>query len=372
MHRGRMCGSLRGEGGAGRRLMLLVSAVAVVSVLGVVAAQPSGSVAPVVGGLLVVEQGQPSPRVTILTLAGRRLPVPARVREFPFGLSPDARLVAAVSADGVLIGPVRGGSMNSVLRGSCASSPCPYGSDPSYAWSPDSQRLAAAASPLHGPTLLKLFNRSGQMVRSFTLPQGDPAHGARVYHHLLPWSPDGSRLLLLRSNDYGPTAAVVLDIEAAKLRTLAPMHFCSEPSLAWSPDARLVALAEQRVCQDGPSTFSVMDAARARRIVQCADRPACSGGTVWARDSGSLFGTVINKGASRIDRFYLAGHRTTVIESSASQLTPQVALATGLVYQANPSHGHAAMYLHHFATGRRDLLISSESTMAVRPLAHLP
>ena len=64
--------------------------------------------------------------------------------------------------------------------------------------------------------MLKLVNRSGRLVRSFALPNGRPDQGARVYYHLIAWSPDGSRLLLLQTNDYGPTAAVVLDIKTGK------------------------------------------------------------------------------------------------------------------------------------------------------------
>ena len=361
-----------------RRSVLLVGALALVGIM--LAAGASGSAGSVqvaaVRGVLVVEASR---RVTILSLAGKRLPVPARVRESPVGLSPDTRLVAGNSDDSVLMG-VSGGSMTAVLRGNSASPPCPFGADPSYAWSPDSQQLAAAANTPHGPTMLKFFNRGGQVVRSFTLPNGNPEQGARVYHHLSAWSPDGSRLLLLQSNDYGPTAAVVLDIKTGRLRTLAPLHFCSDPSLAWSPDGRLLALTEQRACQDGPTTFSVIDAASAKPIVQCSEDPTgCNGGTawtpggtVWAQDSRSVFGTVVSKGASRIDRFYLTGRRTNVIKSSAGSPTPHVAFVNGLVYQAKTTHGRAVLYLHRFTTGHHETLISSPSTMTVLPLSHIP
>ena len=190
---------------------------------------------------------------------------------------------------------------------------------------------------------------------------------------LIAWSPDGSRLLLRQTNDYGPTAAVVLDIETGRLRTLAPLHFCSDPSFSWSPDGRLVALTEQRACQDGPTTFSVIDAASAKAIVYCSDEPTgCNGGTVWAQDSRSLFGTVVSKGASRIDRFYLTGRRTNVIRPSAGSLIPHVGFVNGVVYQAKPSHGRAVLCLHHFATGHHDTLISSPATMTVLPLSQIP
>ena len=98
--------------------------------------------------LLVIDSGYPTPTVTIISLAGKRLPVPARVRKSPFGLSPDARRVADTTADGVRVGPVRRGSMMTVLRGDRCPS-CVYGTDPSFAWSPDSRRLAAAANRSH-------------------------------------------------------------------------------------------------------------------------------------------------------------------------------------------------------------------------------
>ena len=360
-----------------RRLMLLIGTVgmAVLLVSGASRSAASGQVSAVQGVLVIEASG----RVTILSLAGKRLPVPARVRESPVGLSPDTRLVAGNSDDSVLMG-VSGGSMKAVLRGNCSSPPCPYGADPSYAWSPDSRQLAAAANTPNGPTMLKFFNRNRRVVRSFTLPNGNPEQGARVYHSLIAWSPDGSRLLLLQTNDYGPTAAVALEIKTGRLRTLAPLHFCSDPSLSWSPDGRLVALTERRACQDGPTTFSVIDAASAKPIVQCFDDPTgCKGGTawtpggtVWAQDSRSVFGTVVSKGASRIDRFFLTGRRTNVIKSSAGSLTPHVAFPNGLVYQAKPTHGRAVLYLHHFATGHHDTLISSPSTMTVLPLSHIP
>lgn len=309
-----------------------------------------------------------SGQVTVITLTGKRLPVPPRVRASPLGLSPDARLVAAVSDDAVRMGRVHGGSMKTVLRGNCDSPPCLYGSDPSYAWSPDSRRLAAAANPLRGATLLKIFNRDGRAIRSFALPAANPDQLGPAYHHLLAWSPDGSRLLLLRYNDFGPTAAVVLDVGTSRLRTLARLEFCHSPTLAWSPNGRFVALTASTV-QDCEYIFSVIDAASARPIIHSGGAALMPGGTVWAPDNRSVFGVSTNN----IDRYYLTGRRTKVISPSPGG-TPHVALPSGLVYsQRAPKGTSILLYVQQFATGRRKLLLSSRSNIeAVQPLSRIP
>lgn len=316
--------------------------------------------------LLVAERAN----VTIISLAGNRLPVPARVRKYPLGLSPDARLVAGVGADAVLIGRVHGGPMTIVLRGRCSSPPCPYGTDPSFAWSPDSQRLAAAANTRHGPTLLKLSNRSGQVIRSFALPRANPHGQGRAHHNLISWSPDGSRLLLMRSSDYGPTAVVALNIKTGKLQDLARLDGRRSARGAWSPDGRLVALTSD--AHGGEYFFEIINATNARPITQfCPRANDCNGGTVWARDSRSVFGAVT---PTRIDRIYRTGRRTNVIRSSAGWLTPHIALPAGLIYHHSPPTGTSnLLYLHHFATGQRQLLLSSQSGIeAVLPLRRLP
>jgi hypothetical protein len=76
-------------------------------------------------GLLLVEfldyvKGWPWWRVTLLSPAGKRLPVPERVRKFPHELSPDGRMVAGVRDGKLLLGPVRGGALKTILRGVCA------------------------------------------------------------------------------------------------------------------------------------------------------------------------------------------------------------------------------------------------------------
>ena len=341
--------------------------------------------APVRG--LLVRSTYPKALVSILTLDGKSLAVPARVREFPLGLSPDARLVAGVSAPpqlhgtgAVLLGPVHGGSMKTVLRGDCTSPPCPRGADPSYAWSPDAQRLAAAVNPARGPTLLKLLDRSGTVMRSVSLPRQSTERGDRAYHRLVSWSPNGRRLLLMRSNDYGPTAAVEVDVATGRSRTLAKFRPCDGPSLAWSPDSRLVALTSSGT-QDCDDRFAIIDAASARPVLERSyPKGLGEGGTLWATDSRSVFAAAITLSAtkpngirSRIDRVLLDGRRSNVIEPRAGWLIPRVALDTGLVYQTSPRTGYGALYLHRLSSVEHDRRISSQKGIdAVVPLTRAP
>ena len=322
----------------------------------------------------------PTPTVTIISLTGKRLPVPARVRKSPFGLSPDARMVAVVSGNepgatrqeyatgGVLVGAVRGGSMRSVLRGDCDSPPCPSGADPSYAWSPDSQRVAAAANTAHGPTLLKVFDRNGRVVRSFALPQTNPSlERGRVYYHLVSWSPDGSRLLLRQYTQYA-TAVVVVDINSGRVRTLERLLGPGGlTGLVWSPDGRYVALAFGGT-QDSNDVFAVIDAASARPVIhRSVDKGSGPRDPVWAPDSRSLFLSVYPGG---IDRLYLTGRRTKHVTSSG---VPEVALSTGLVYSTRSLNKPEVLHLYDFATGHRDALMSSRTGIeAVLPLSRIP
>jgi hypothetical protein len=321
-----------------------------------------------------------TPTATIISLTGKRLPVPARVRTSPFGLSPDARMVAAVSGTepgatrqeyataGVLVGAVRGGSMRSILRGDCDSPPCPYGADPSYAWSPDSQRLAAAANTVHGPTLLKVFDRNGRLVRSFALPRTNPSlEKARVYHHLVSWSPDGSRLLLRQDTQYA-SAVVVVDITSGRVRTLERLFGpggLTDP--VWSPDGRYVALAFGGT-QDSNDVFAVIDAASAQPVIhRSVDKGSGPHDLVWAPDSRSLFLSVYPGG---IDRLYLPGGRTNHVMSSG---VPLLALSTGLVYSTRALDKPDVLHLYDFATGHREQLMSSRTGFqALLPLSRIP
>jgi hypothetical protein len=369
----------------------LASLAGVVAVIACAAwlAAPSGSAGSqhaaetaAVQGFLVIED---SSVATIISRSGKRLPTPARVGDAPLGLSPDARRVAETTGDAVVFGTVAGASMHTVLTGSCPS--CPYGADPSFAWSPNSRQLAAAANLPRPPTALKLIDRSGRLVLSFRLPGSNPERGGRAYYHLLSWSPDGSRLLLIRRDAYIDTALVALDRRTGRLRTLATIqdpHDSPAGDVAWSPNGRLVALtSEGRSSND--YIFAVIDAATGGPILQCKPRNSCDyGGTVWAPDSKSLFAVAgggqspTGQWSGRIDRVYLSGRRTTVIRSSSRMLLPRVALATGLVYEEyaeTPDYAlaHDDLYLVDFASGHRQRLMSSRMGIRnVLPLTAIP
>ena len=338
-----------------------------------------------VRGLLVtvIDENPPLSRprdwVSFITLAGKRLPVPPRVRETPGGVSPDARLVARTTFEAVLVGAVSGGSMTTVLRRH-SSSMCPTGA--SFAWRPDSRRLAVAVNPVREPTVLRLADRNGHVVRSLTLPRSNPLQtgGGRACYQLVAWSPGGKRLLLLRMSSHGYTGFVVLDIKSGKSRTLTLLRRCSDlPTASWSPNGRLVAVTTRKL-QGCKSRFTVADATNGRAIIQqSSEKGESLGGTVWAADSRSVFGTFVSPSkplrlSTRIDRTYLTGRRTTVIRPRFGILTPYVGLAGALVYTASPENVRSdSLYIRRFAAGHSDLLLASHKRIySVLLLERLP
>lgn len=333
---------------------------------------------------LVVAEGDPrAPTVSLITLTGRLRRVPAAVRSSPLGLSPDGRLLARTrvrQTDNiglVELAPVRSGRFKTLLAARCST--CPAGPDPSFAWSPDSSRLAVTVSPERGPTLLRLYDRNGRRLRSFRLPgidtaQSQPAHQVREVHRLLSWSPDGSRLLLLRQNEYIPTGFVTVDIHSGALRTLASFGHKDEPtSFAWSPNGALLALDENEGWSMHDYTFAVLDVETARPLLQCTSATPCKWGRfgplAWAPDSRSLFTLV----GTSIDRIDLTGHRSTIFNGA----TPGwIFLAVGgsLVYDHPVYHGDSfvrdTLYLVDIQTRRRRTLYDTKrhAIFAVRPV----
>ena len=343
-------------------------------------ASPSVRAVRGVQAVLVSEYaGGLSQRVSIVSLAGKQLPVAPRLRTFRWGassLSPDARFVAEVRPGTVhrrgivLVGRVRGGSMQTVLEEPCPSA-CPY--DPTLAWSPDSRHLAlAAGGGLGKPSVLRLVDVNGRLVKSFAVPSNDPDNGRKVAHRVISWSPDGSRLLLMRYGELGPSAAVVLEIATGRLHAVARFAGCDGPDLEWSPDGRLLALTSDAT-QDCLDRFELIDALRAKTLISREwDKGLGQGGTLWAPDSKSVFGTATTyrsgKYSHRIDRIYVTGRRVNVIEPAANEAIPRVALATGLIYDTTN-----ALYLRRFAAGKADRLTTLRSNLiTVEPLRRLP
>jgi hypothetical protein len=356
----------------------LVGAIVAPVALATASPTPSGATiaeAAPLRALLVVDVES---KTTIVTLAGKRVPVPARVRESPRGLSPDARLIAKGGADAVLLGPVRGGVMRPVLRGKCPTK-CPHGTDPTFAWSPDGLRLAATANPARGPTLLQLFDRSGRKVRSVTLPGTNAEQGGRAFHKLHSWSPDGSRILLERESEFGLTALAVLDLDTGRLRTLSKISGPgASVSAAWSPEGGFVAFTSSG-SHDAQDMFFVIDVPSGRPMIKCprdvrGPPTECPGGSVWASDSKSVFGPGLDQ--SRINRYSLDGRRASEISSNDKRtwLRPHLATASGLIYSTSDQiKGGGELHLHSFATRRgKRLLVTARGISSVLPLARLP
>ena len=359
--------------------LTVIAATVALSARGGTDASMSGRSVREVQALLVSEYaGGLSQRASIVSLAGKELPVPARLRKLRWGvwrLSPDGRFVAEVRPGtvlrrgSVLVGRVRGGSMQTVLEEPCQSA-CAY--DPTYAWSADSRQLAAAAGGLGEPSVLRLVDVNGRLVRSFSVPNVDPQLGGKVAHRVISWSPDGSRLLLMRYSESGQSAAVVLEIRSGKWRRVAAFVACDGPELEWSPNGRLIALSSHGT-QDCLDQFALIDVLNGKTLTSRQwDKGLGQGGTLWAPDSKSVFGTATTyrsgKYSHRIDRIYLIGRRVNVIKPAVGATTPRVALATGLIYDtAN------ALYLRRFATGQTDRLTSLRSSLfTVEPLQRIP
>ena len=155
---------------------------------------------------------------------------------------------------------------------------------------------------------------------------------------------------------------------------------CDGPSLSWSPNGRFVALTSSAT-QDCDDRFEVIDATSGRRIIAGRwEKGSGEGGTVWAPDSKSVYGTSLRVSSTRtalrgIDRFSLTGRRTNVVKYGPGWFVPDVALRSGLVYHAATATGRSAVYLHGFATGRSTRLFSPSpvgSIWAVVPLERVP
>ena len=318
-------------------------------------------------GFVLTESGG----VTMLSLAGKRVAVPARVQQHWIGgLSPDARRIASTNdalglRSGVWLGKVRSGPMKEILAGT----------DSSFAWSPGGQRLAAAANPLPGlkPTVLRLFDRNGRPVRTLKLPGRNPERGGRAHHRVISWSPDGSRLLLIRRDAYIDTAVVALDLRTGTLRTLDRMGDPHDsPAVAWSPNGRLIALTTgQDGSWGGGYAYAVVEVASGRAIVKCMRECKPWWHPVWASDSRSLFMAT----GSSIVRIDLAHHRSTVVRTKADETI--AALGHRLLYDDRIVRGdnivRDTLWLLDLRSGRRTELYTSPGGIGeVHPLWRLP
>ena len=320
-----------------------------------------------------------------MTITGNKLPVPQRLHTFPSGLSPDARLVAGVVGrpedqyQSVVLGPVRGGSLKTVLRGSCINKlgQCGWGADPTFAWSPDSHQLAATVKPLRGSTVLKLFDRRGVLTRTFRLPAPsapNPDDPNGPYFRLLSWSPDGARLLLTRSNSYGvDEALVVIELASGRLRRVSRMY--SEKAAletVWSPNGRYVALTHGSGFDSRDYIYAVIEVSTGRAIVQCTGNVHCDSRALqdvaWAPDSRSLL-TSSDRGIERVD---LAGRRSTVV-APATARSPLLAFGHYVLASKGRYVANNRLLLVDLATGEsKEILSTRRGISAVVPLTGHP
>jgi dipeptidyl aminopeptidase/acylaminoacyl peptidase len=348
-------------------------------VAAVAALTPGAAARPTAVAGLVVVDGK---RVSLITLSGARLPVPARLRASPRGLSPDAQTIAIVQYGLLSIGPVRGGPLTPLLRGECFAASCPMNADPTFAWSPDGSEIAVGLIPKSGATAVKVFDLSGTLQRTYALAARNGDNLGRAFHSVVSWSPDGTRLLLLRSSLYGPAAAVVLDLATGRSLVVQSFSPCDGPSLSWSPDGKLVAITTSTT-QDCEPIFEVVTAATGGTVFGRDYRGAVRGGTswvgsaAWAPDSRHLYVSLltfgVNKVSSRIDVVTVGGVQRTLIGATAGWLTPYVVLPDGLVYTRTARGPSTVLALRAASTGRSRTLLSTRASIdAVVPLETLP
>jgi Tol biopolymer transport system component len=273
--------------------------------------------------------------------------------------------------------------LKTVITGQCdtANGPvCSFGASPSFAWSPDGQRLAVAVNRKARSTLLQIVDRTGKVVRRFGLPRRNPERGGQAYHMLVAWSPDGRRVLLVREDEYFDSAVVVLDVSTGALRTLARIEEPHDnPTLSWSPDGKFIAMtSEGRSPKD--YAFAVLDASNGKPVVACkVTRKSCRPLTaVWSSDASSLYAEVGGSPDTNwIDRVSISGVERHVLGPERGYLVPWIGLPTGLVYQSSPPTGaasaHDVLYRYDFHTKRRVKLSTTRfGFLKVVPLTALP
>jgi WD40 repeat protein len=343
--------------------------------------------------LLVIESGSPPARVSIVTLAGKKLPVPPRVRASPGGLSPDERLVARVrdgsassAVETLELASIRGGTAKTLLSATAIT----------FAWSPDSRRLAATATSPKGAPTLRLFDRAGRQLTSIALPADRYPDGTVTHnYYLIAWAPDGSRLLATQDaggSGYYPHAIVTFDLRTKQLRTLAENAPKDDPTtVAWSPDSRFVALAGGEGFSMRDYVFAVIDTERSKPVIYCTagfapqgtpvGTPSCPtkfGGSgaptalAWAPDSRSVF--VRSFGV--IERLDLTGGRSTVTRAGSGYLLCAVGskLLYGNALVSSAPVRPATLQLLDLRTKTRHAIFQSRTAdiATVIPLARVP
>jgi TolB protein len=101
-----------------------------------------------------------------------------------------------------------------------------------FAWSPDGERIACEGFGVDDPSLNGIYSiRSADgdgLERITSNPGGDDIPGD--------YSPDGTRLVFLRSNEDGTTGIFVTNLDGSGLRRVSPPDVQVEPAGAWSPD----------------------------------------------------------------------------------------------------------------------------------------
>ncbi len=190
----------------------------------------------------------------------------------------------------VLVAPTAGGTAKTVAVSACASPKHPCATGSALAWS----RTNVLAFMSYGDlddrkTTLGVALGDGTVLRRYSYP-GTNAAGRQLDYYQGEWSPDGRRLLFVRTEFDGPKDVYVVDTKTwAVRRVFRTAHFKDHPVSAWSPDSRSLAFVTQGWDRPRDPVFAVVNAATGRVVVRkafCEDRPECpnGAGVVWSPD----------------------------------------------------------------------------------------
>lgn len=274
-------------------------------------------------------------------------------------LSPDGRYLAwyahGKGQTRVLVAPTTGGTPHVVAVTACASPMHACATGSALAWS-RTNRLAYISygdRELEDPkATLGVARSDGTVLRRYTYA-GTNAAGRQLDYMQPQWSPDGRRLVFVRSEFDGPKDVLVADTTSwAVRRVFRAVHFKDHPAASWSPDSRLLAIVTQGWDRPRDPVYTVVDAATGRVAVRksfCEASPRCPNGAaaVWSPDGREIaYATSTGIARARTDL-----SRATFVLETSTPLELQLWATDGLIAidrsgdGSADASGHAAVVI---------------------------